>query len=178
MQKQNNTQYTRMVAILGILSAVAVISSGVFPMGLTVRVGEFIKLSPVFLAVALAGSMYGWWAGALVAFIADFMQALVSGLGFSPLILAVNVLCGACFGLLLHNTKSVFKIILSVLLTQVVGGLCLNTLALHWQYGMPIFPTVYWRMLQTAIMIFVETVMLILIIKTADLPKRLRKGDK
>ena len=175
MQRQNNTQYIRMVAILGILSAIAVISSGVFPSGLTVRVGEFIKLSPVFLVVAMAGSMYGWWAGALVAFIGDFMQALVSGLGFSPLILIVNVLCGACFGLLLHNTKSTFRIVLSVLLTQVAGSLGLTTLALHLQYCMPIFPTVYWRALQTVIMIAVELVMLLLIIKTADLPNKLKR---
>lgn len=175
MSKKNNSEYTKAIAILGVLSAVAAVSAGTFPMGLTVRVGEFIKMSPVFVAVALAGSMYGWWAGALVAFVGDVLQSLIAGLGFSPLILAVNVLCGACFGFLLHNTKSMWKIVLSVLLTQVLGGLCLNTLALHYQYGMPIFPTIYWRMLQTAIMTVVEIAVLLFVIKTLELPKRLKK---
>ncbi|MBO5746886.1 MAG: folate family ECF transporter S component [Clostridia bacterium] len=175
MSKKNNSEYTKAIAILGVLSAVAAVSAGTFPMGLTVRIGEFIKMSPVFVAVALAGSMYGWWAGALVAFVGDVLQSLVAGLGFSPLILAVNVLCGACFGLLLYNTKSVWRIVWSVLLTQFVGGLGLNTLALHVQYGMPIFPTVYWRLMQTAVMTVVEIVVLLFVIRTLELPRRLKK---
>ena len=177
MSKAKNSDYIRAVAILGMLSALSAVCSGTFPLGLTVRVGEFIKLSPVFRMVALAGSMYGWWAGALVAFVGDLLQSLTAGLGFSPLIMAVNVLCGACFGLLLHNTKSVVRIVTAVLLTQIIGSLGLTTLALHFQYGMPIFPTIYWRAVQTVIMIAAELIVLILVIKTADLPSRF-KGNK
>ncbi|MBO5912992.1 MAG: hypothetical protein J6Q76_05930 [Clostridia bacterium] len=56
MQKRSNSQYTRMVAILGVLSGLAVVFSLPFPSGFTVRIGEFLKFSPMFLAVALAGS--------------------------------------------------------------------------------------------------------------------------
>lgn len=174
MQKRSNSQYIRMVAILGVLSGLAVVFSLPFPSGMTVRIGEFLKFSPMFLAVALAGSTYGWWAGAMVGFIGDFFQALLSGLGISPFLLAVSTLNGLVFGLLLHNTKSITKIVSAVLFTQFVGGLVLTTLVLKIQYGMPIFPTVYWRLLQVAIMTVVEICLLILIIKTANLPARFK----
>ncbi len=177
MQKSNNTQHIRMVAVLGVLSALAVVFSLPFPSGMTVRIGEFLKFSPMFLAVALAGSTYGWWAGAMVGFIGDFFQALLSGLGISPFLLAVSTLNGLIFGLLLHNTKGVWKIATAVLLTQVIGGLLLTTLVLKIQYGMPIFPTVYWRALQVGIMTVVEILLLTLTVKTADLPTRF-KGRK
>ncbi len=174
MQNNNSKKSITMIAVLGVLSGLAVVFSLPFPSGLTFRVGEFLKFSPMFLAVALAGSMYGWWAGAMVGFIGDLFQALLSGLGISPFLLAVSVLNGIIFGSLLHNSKSVIRIVMSVLLTQLVCGLCFTTIVLKIQYGMPIFPTIYWRMVQVGIMTVVEIVLLILIIKTVDLPTRFK----
>lgn len=174
MQNNNSRQHINMIAVLGVLSALAVVMSLPFPTGMTVRIGEFLKFSPMFLSIAIAGSMYGWWAGALVALIGDFFQALLSGLGISPFLLAVSVLNGIIFGSLLHNSKSVLRIVMAVLLTQLVCGLCFTTLVLKIQYGMPIFPTIYWRMLQVGIMTVIEIVLLVLIIKTADLPTRFK----
>lgn len=174
MQKYSSRDQIRMVAVLGVLSGLAVVFSLPFPTGMTVRIGEFLKFSPMFLSIALAGSMHGWWAGASVAFIGDFFQALLSGLGISPFLLMVSVLNGIIFGSLLHNSKSVIRIVMAVLLTQLVCGLCFTTIVLKIQYGMPIFPTIYWRMLQVGIMIIVEIVLLILVIKTADLPTRFK----
>ncbi len=165
----------RMIAVLGMLSAIAALCAGVFPSGLTVRVGMFIKISPVFFVVAIAGNLYGALGGALVAFLGDLLQALFAGLGFSPLILAVNTLSGLIFGLLLHNTKSMFKISLSVVLTQFLCGLILITLALKIQYGMPVFPTVYWRLLQTIIMSAIEIVVLYFSIRVFKLPEKFKK---
>lgn len=174
MQNHNSRQHINMIAVLGVLSALAVVFSLPFPTGMTIRVGQFIKLSPMFLSVAIAGSMYGWWAGAMVAFIGDFFQALLSGLGISPLLLMVSVLNGVIFGSLLHNSKSVIRIVMAVLLTQLVCGLCFTTIVLKIQYGMPIFPTFYWRILQVGIMTVIEIVSLVLVIKTADLPAKFK----
>ena len=55
MQNYKTQSTARNVAVLGIFTALAVVSS----MWLTFRIGEFIKISPVFLVVALAGNMYG-----------------------------------------------------------------------------------------------------------------------
>ncbi len=171
MQEQPRKSNVKSIAMLGILSALA----AVFAMWLTVRIGTFIKISPVFLAVALAGFLYGPVGGATVAFIGDVLQSLLSGLGFSPLILCVNVLTGLCFGLILKNGRSLGRVVLSVLLTQGLGSVVLNTLALYIQYGMPIFPTVYWRIMQAAVMTVVETVVLWLLLVKTDFAERLKK---
>ncbi len=159
------------VAVLGVLSALAVVSA----MWLTVRVGEFIKLSPVFLVVALAGYLYGVGGSFLVALISDILQSLLSGFGFSPIILAVNLFIAMIFGWLLHNSCSISKIVMSVLITQIIGSLCLNTLALSIYFGMPIVPMVYWRAVQTAVLIPTEILTLWLVLKVLKLPERLKR---
>ncbi len=171
MQKLNRKDAARGVAVLGIFTALAVISS----MWLTLRIGEFIKISPVFLVVAVAGQLYGIVGAVTVAFISDLLQALMAGMGFSPLISAVNVLCAVVFGALLYNSKSVLKIVLAVLVTQVVGGMLLNTLALHLYFGIPLVPMAYWRAVQCLILIVVEILVLWLMLIVLDIPSRLKK---
>ena len=170
MQVNTGKSAAKNVAVLGIFSALAVVSST----WLTLRVGEFIKISPVFLVVALAANMYGVWGAALVAFVSDLIQSLISGLGFSPLISAVNVFCAVIFGLILHNSKSFSGITLSVLITQIIGGLVLNTLALHLYFGIPLVPMVYWRALQCGILIVAEILTLWLVLSVLDVPSRLK----
>lgn len=170
MQNYKTQSTARNVAVLGIFTALAVVSS----MWLTVRVGEFIKISPVFLVVALAGNMYGVLGAVTVAFISDLLQALMAGLGFSPLISAVNVFCAVIFGLALKNSKKFSRIVFSVLVTQIIGGLVLNTLALHLYFGMPLVPMVYWRALQCGVLIVVQTFVLWLVFSVLDIPLKLK----
>lgn len=170
MQNYKTQSTARNVAVLGIFTALAVVSS----MWLTVRVGEFIKISPVFLVVALAGNMYGVLGAVTVAFISDLLQALMAGLGFSPLISAVNVFCAVIFGLALKNSRKFSRIVVSVLVTQIIGGLVLNTLALHLYFGMPLVPMVYWRALQCGVLIVVQTFVLWLVFSVLDIPSKLK----
>ena len=170
MQNYKTQSTARNVAVLGIFTALAVVSS----MWLTVRVGEFIKISPVFLVVALAGNMYGVLGAVTVAFISDLLQALMAGLGFSPLISAVNVFCAVVFGVALKNSKKFSRIVFSVLVTQIIGGLVLNTLALHLYFGMPLVPMVYWRALQCGVLIVAQTFVLWLVFSVLDIPSKLK----
>lgn len=171
-------KFIKAVAFLGLMSALAVVCAGVFPMGLTIRIGEFVKLSPVFIVVALAGNLYGWWGGMLVAFIGDFLQSVFAGLGISPLILIINMLSGACFGWLMHNKVSLLRITVSVLLTQIIGSLCFTTLVLRFRLGIPMIPMIYWRIAQTVILIFAEIILLWLIFKAFNLPQKIKRLDK
>ena len=170
MQNYKSQSTARSVAVLGIFTALAVVSS----LWLTVRVGEFIKISPVFLVVALAGNMYGVLGAVTVAFISDLLQALMAGLGFSPLISAVNVFCAVVFGVALKNSKKTSRIVVSVLVTQIIGGLVLNTLALHLYFGMPLVPMVYWRALQCGVLIVAQTFVLWLVFSVLDIPSKLK----
>ena len=169
--------YIKRIAVLAVMTALAVICSLTFPLGLTVRVGDFIKLSPVFLITALTGSLYGWKGSALVAFLSDIIQGLMFG-NVSLLIALISLLSGAVFGLLLHNTKSVSRIAVAVLITQIICSLVLVTSVLCFKFGMPLFPTIYWRILQTAILIAVEIPVLYLLITVLNLPGKLKNIGK
>lgn len=162
------------MAVLGVMTALAAVCSLTFPLGLTVRVGEFMKLSPAFLIIAIVGNMYGWKESALVAFLSDLIQSLLYG-GFSPLISLIALLTGAGFGWLLKDNKSISKIVISVLLTQIIGSLVLTTSVLCIWYSLPLFPTVYFRILQTVILTALEIPILILFIKVIKIGDKLKK---
>ncbi len=174
MEKHDNKWNLKRLAVLGVMTALAAICSLTFPMGLTVRVGEFMKLSPAFLVIGIVGNMYGWKEAALVSFLSDLIQSLLFG-GFSPFISMAAILTGICFGLTLKNTKSIPKIVLSVLLTQLLVSLVIVTLVLCFQYGMPFVPLIYFRLLQTAILVIIEIPLLILFIKVLDISGKLKK---
>ena len=174
MQENVKKIRLRRLAVLGVMTALAAVCSFTFPLGLTVRVGDFMKLSPAFLIIAIVGNMYGWKESALVAFLSDLIQSLLYG-GFSPLISLIALLTGACFGWLLKDNKKISKIVLSVLLTQIIGSLGLTTTVLCIWYSLPFFPTIYFRILQTAILIAVEIPVLIIFIKVLGIGDKLKK---
>lgn len=172
----NKTVAIRKITVLAMMTALAVICSGQFPYGLTFRVGSVIKLSPVFVIIGIVAATYGVWEAALVAFLSDLIQSLTAGLGVSPAILLISTLTGLCFGLFLKQGRlSISGIILSVLITQLIGSLLLTTLVLHFRYGVPYFPTIWWRVVQTIIMVFVEIPILKLLLIDADIPNKLKR---
>lgn len=176
MKKSNASEHVKKITVLAAMTALAVICSSNFPYGLTVRVGSFMKLSPVFIVIAVVASIYGATAAALVAFLSDLIQSLTAGLGLSPSILIISALTGLCFGLFLRgNRLNTLNIALSVLVTQLVGGLVLTTAVLCIRYGLPFSPTIYWRLLQTVILIAIEIPILKLLLINLDLPYKLKK---
>ena len=168
------SMYIKRIAVLSVMTALAVICSLTFPAGLTFRVGEFMKFSPIFIIIGIVGSIYGWKEAGLVAFISDLIQGLLFG-NLSLLIAIANLVSGIIFGLLLHNTKSVFKIVLSVILTQIICSFGMISAVLFFKFGLPFYPTIYWRILQTAIFIIIEIPVLCLLIKGIKLPNKLKK---
>ncbi len=177
MQNSNNKIKLKRLAVLGVMTALAAVCSFTFPMGLTIRIGDFMKMSPAFLVIAIVGNLYGWKASALVAFLSDVIQSLFFG-GFSPLISLISILTGACFGWFLKDNKSIAKIVTSVLITQIIGSMILTTAVLCIWYSLPLFPTVYFRILQTVILIAIEIPILILFIKVLDIGGKLRNMIK
>lgn len=172
----NKAVAIKKITMLALMTALAVICSGQFPYGLTFRFGSFIKLSPVFVIIGIVAATYGVWEAALVAFLSDLIQSLTAGLGLSPAILVISTLTGLCFGLFLKNGRlNLLNITLSVLITQIVGGLFLTTAVLHIRYALPLEAAVGWRILQTAIMIAVEIPILKLLLIDADIPNKLKR---
>lgn len=158
---------------MGVMTALTAICSMTFPYGLTFRVGDFMKMSPVFIVVALTGKIYGPVPAGTVALLGDLVQGLLFG-QISPLISAVNFFVGLCFGLLKYR-GGLLPIIVTVLITQVIGSLVLTSSVLFFWYGMPVFPTVWFRVLQTVILIAVEIPVLYLLLEKVQIHKKLIK---
>lgn len=176
MEKSKISTRIQKITILAVMTALAVICSSNFPYGLTIRVGSFMKFSPVFIIIGLVAATYGVWEAALVAFLSDLIQSLTAGLGISPAILVISTLTGVCFGIFLKQSNlNLFNVILSVLITQIVGSLGLTTAVLCIRYGLPFTPTIYWRMLQTIILITLEIPILKFLLINADIPNKLQK---
>ena len=171
MQKEN---ITRKLVFMGVMTALAVICSLDFPLGFTFRVAGFMKFSPAFLIVGIVASVCGWKQAGLVSLLTDVIQGFLFG-NFSILIALINLLMGICFGLFLYKKSSIFNICAAVVLTQIIGSLTLITAVLCVRFGMPFIPTIYWRGLQTVIMIAVEIPVLWLFIRVIKIPDKIAK---
>lgn len=174
MEIPKNKNYIRRLAVVSVMTAIAVICSLTFPMGLTFRIGDTIKLSPVFIIIGLVGNIYGWKEAALVSSLSDLIQGFAFG-SISPLITLVKLLTGICFGLFLKNSRSIIRIVLCVLTTEIIGSFLLISAILIFRYGAPIFPTMYLRAIQTVILIVIEIICLWFLMRVFNLPQKLKK---
>lgn len=171
-----NTVAIKKITVLAMMTALAVICSAQFPYGLTFRIGTVVKLSPLFIIIGIVAATYGVLEAALVAFLSDLIQSLTAGLGVSPAILMISTLTGLCFGLFLKPGRlNTFSIVTAVLITQLIGSLLLTTLVLHIRYGIPLLATLWWRVLQTVIMILVEIPVLKILLIDIKIQNKLKR---
>ena len=122
------------------------------------------RLGFSFIALALAGMLLGPVKAGVVGCVADLIGIfLFSGYTFNPGITLTAILTGVLFGLFLYKRPSVIRCVMAAVLHQVVLSLLLNTLWLALMYGST-YPAMFIsRLPQTAIMLPVEIVTLILI---------------
>ncbi len=108
-----------------------------------------VKIGFAFVPLALAGMMYGPWAGLAVGGLADFMGAMLFPIGpYFPGFTLTTALKGLLFGLFLRNGggADVRKVGLAVCLGGIVLSLGLNTLWISILYD-----TRYWTLLPTRV---------------------------
>lgn len=160
---------TKMLVTLSVLIAMEIVLSRF----LSINAWN-TKIGFSFVPIVVAAMLYGPIAGGIVGAMGDFLGAVLFPIGaYFPGFTLTAFLTGVVFGLLLHNNCSIPKIILAVLINQCVLSLCLNTLWLSILYGTPYGPLFVTRLVQTAILFAVQTVVIIAIYKA--LP-RLRLG--
>ncbi len=174
MESSRKKEYLKKLTFVAVMTAIAVICSLNFPLGLTFRIGSELKFSPVFIAVAVTANIYGFKEAGFVAAVSDLIQGLCFG-SIMPLITVVNLLIGIVFGLFLKNNCKVINITLSVLITQIIGSFVLISISLHLWYGIPYVPMLYFRALQTGITIIAEIIILLILFKAIKLPEKLKK---
>ena len=175
----------RTLAALSMLTALQVVLSRFVSISL-----PNMKLSFGFVAVMLAGALFGARGGALVGALSDLIGALLFPSGaFFPGYTLTAALTGALYGAFLHEKHGFFRILLNYVVTGVFMTLLLNSFMIAFQYGYLLVEAEgrswggVWamflanlpkRLLQLAVMTPVQTILTHAILNLADIPKRLK----
>lgn len=126
-----------------------------------------MKIGFAFLPVVIAAIVLGPVRAAIVAALADFLGATLFPIGaYFPGFTLTAALVGLLYGLFLHKEQPFWKILVSVSIHQLILSLLLNTYWISVLYDSPFSPLLATRLLQCAVMIPVELVVIGLLVKT------------
>lgn len=116
-----------------------------------------IKIGFSFITVVIAARMFGPVAAMLVNGIGDFIGAILfpQGAYILPITLTA-ALFGLMFGLIIHKNLNMKTIVLSVLATQLICTLLINSYILHLYFGLDFYATVSTRIVQSIVMSSVQ----------------------
>ena len=154
---------TKMLATLSILVAMEVI---IARFG-TIRPTESIKISLDFIPIVIAAILYGPVPAVIMSILADVLGAFLFPVGpFFPGFTLTAAVTGLIYGLLLHKSQSMPRVVCAVVLQQLVCSMVINTFWLHVLYGLPYLPTMAARLVQCAVVTAMQIVVIPLISKT------------
>ena len=126
-----------------------------------------MKIGFAFLPVVIAAIVLGPVRAAIVAALADFLGAILFPIGaYFPGFTLTAALVGILYGLFLHKDQPFWKILISVSIHQLILSLLLNTYWISVLYDSPFTALLVTRLLQCAVMIPVELLMIGLMVKT------------
>lgn len=126
-----------------------------------------MKIGFAFLPVVIAAIVLGPVRATIVAALADFLGAILFPIGaYFPGFTLTAALVGLLYGLFLHKDQPFWKILVSVSIHQLILSLLLNTYWISVLYGSPFPPLLVTRLLQCAVMIPVELLVIGLLVKT------------
>ena len=126
-----------------------------------------MKIGFAFLPVVIAAIVLGPVRAAIVAALADFLGAILFPIGaYFPGFTLTAALVGILYGLFLHKDQPFWKILISVSIHQLILSLLMNTYWISVLYDSPFTALLVTRLLQCAVMIPVELLMIGLMVKT------------
>ena len=126
-----------------------------------------MKIGFAFLPVVIAAIVLGPVRAAIVAALADFLGAILFPIGaYFPGFTLTAALVGVLYGLFLHKDQPFWKIVISVSIHQLILSLLLNTYWISVLYDSPFTALLVTRLLQCAVMIPVELLVIGLMVKT------------
>ncbi len=147
---------TSMIVMFGILTALEVILARLC----SINVWN-LKFGLAFLPVVIAATMFGPLAGALVGALGDFIGAILFPIGaYFPGFTLTAFLTGLVYGLFLKKSQNIPRIICAVLVDQLLLSFLLNTFWLSVWYSTPFLALLPVRLIQTAIMIPVQILLI------------------
>ena len=147
---------TKMLPVMSLLTAVEIVLAHF----LSINAWN-IRIGFSFVPIAMAGMLLGPLPTGIVAAAADLLGALLFPTGpFFPGFTLTAFLTGVVFGQLLYQKQSPFRILCAVLINQLVLSLLLNSFWISVLYGSPYLPLLGTRIIQTAILIPVQIVVI------------------
>mgnify|MGYP000865788355 FL=1 len=159
---------TRKIANLGVLTAVSIVLTRVFGFIVPVAGVGALRISFGEIPLILAGILFGPWAGAVTGIAADLIGYAINSHGgaFFPGFALSAALTGLLPGLLLHSYRENLRwwqVGVTVLLTDLVTGVVLNTLWLTILYGQGFFVILPARLLARLVTLPIYTLAAFLI---------------
>ena len=152
---------TRTIVILGLLIAIQIILSRF----LSFSVWN-MKIGFGFVPIVVAAMILGPVPAALVGGVSDFLGAILFPVGaYFPGFTLTAVLTGAIFGLFLQEKQTPIRVVFSVALTQLICSQLINTYWISILYGAPYASLFAPRLIQTAVLVPLEIVVIIALAK-------------
>ena len=159
MSKKQNFNSLVMLATFAMLIALEVVLSRLIAPINT----QFSKISFGFVPIAIAAYLYGVKGGAAVAGISDVIGAILFPSGeFFPGFTVTAILNGIVFGIFLGKkfdgkVNKFLRAFIPVIITQLLGSFLLNTFWISYIYHSSFTALLATRLVQTLIMVAVET---------------------
>ena len=165
-----------MLCTLALLCAMQV----VLARWLVIPIGQSMRISFSFIPVVIAARRYGAGASVLVYALGDFIGAMLPSPGntgaYLPGFTITAAVSGLIFGLFLQKKGGPLRIVLSVLTSQVVCTLLMNSLWLNHYYSLPLGPTILGRVVQSLVVGVVEIIFMLLFLE--KICKAIKISDK
>ncbi len=150
---------TRMIVYLGVLVALEIVLNRF----LSINAWN-IKIGFAFVPVAVAAILFGPIPAAIVAALGDFLGAILFPIGpYFPGFTLTAALMGVVKGLLLHKEQTLPRIGIAVAIDQLILSFLLNSLWISILYGSPFVPLLGTRIIQCAILVPVQFVVILVI---------------
>lgn len=134
---------------------------------LVIPISSSLRISFSFIPVVIAARRFGVLGSVLVYGLGDLVGAFLfptTG-GFLPGFTVTAAVSGLIFGLFLQKKGGAVRIVLSVVASQVICTLLMNSLWLHHYYGMQLAPLIASRAVQCLVVGAVEIVFMILFLE-------------
>lgn len=139
-----------------VVSSVLIALNIVITRLLSIDIGA-VRIGLGFIPIALGAMLYGPVPGAVIAFLADLLGALLQGKGYWPGFALSAILLGATYGIFLYKRKKSYKTItICVVLQAIFIESLLGALWYKIFGGTPFFAALSMRALDAAVMIPVK----------------------
>lgn len=171
-EKRNSQQQIFTLCCLALLCAMQI----VFARFLVIPISSTMRISFSFIPVVIAARRFGVLGGVTVYGLGDLIGAFAfptTG-GYLPGFTLTAVVSGLLFGLFLSKKGGVVRIVLSVLLSQIICSLLMNSFWLTYYYGSEFAPLVISRAVQCIIVGAAQIVFMVLFLEKICSALRLR----